>query len=82
MFTYFGEMVPDTVFLGMGFLGEVVHQRIGFHEDGHWRLAERIGPVVCCVRLAYLKNGVVDHFIDGTQDGVIKVAIYVGMNHE
>ena len=74
------EMMQEAVFLGMGFLGEVVHQRIGFHEDGLWRLAEWIWPIFCGVRLAYFNNGVVDHFIDRPQDRVIKIAVYVGMN--
>lgn len=75
-------MVLDTVFLGVKFHGKVVHQRIGFHEKSQRRLAERIGPIACCVRLADVNDGSMDHFIDGTQDRVIKVAVQVGVNNE
>ena len=63
-------------------IGPFNEKTLGFHEKSQRRLAERIGPIACCVRLADVNDGSMDHFIDGTQDRVIKVAVQVGVNNE
>jgi hypothetical protein len=37
-------------------------------------------PIAYGIRLAEVKDGVVDHFIDRPQDRVIKIAVYVGID--
>ena len=73
-------MILDKVFFGVRFVGEVVHQRIGFPENHVRGMPDRIMPVAGGVERVDFKQGFINHFVKWPKDGVIQIAVQVGMD--